>query len=49
LLPLVYLGSLVGMPIGNRLNGQRLRWLAYALLAAIGISAIVPALLGSGK
>lgn len=49
LLPMVYLGSLVGMPIGNSLNAERLRWIAYAILAAIGISAIVPALLGAGK
>jgi uncharacterized membrane protein YfcA len=49
LLPLVYLGALVGMPIGNRMNRQRLRWIAYALLAIIGISAIVPALFGIGR
>ena len=42
LTPLVYLGSALGLSIGNRISKERLRWLAYAVLLIIGISAIVP-------
>jgi len=42
LLPLVYAGSTVGLPIGNRFAGPVLRRVAYAVLFATGISAIIP-------
>jgi len=44
-LPLVYLGTVVGLPIGNRMDKERLRYVAYAILLVIGISAVVPPLL----
>ncbi|MFA6929522.1 MAG: TSUP family transporter [Lentisphaeria bacterium] len=45
MLPLIYLGSSIGLPIGNRMSKERLRKVAYAVLLIIGISAIVPAFL----
>lgn len=44
LLPLILIGSCVGLPLGNRLNKERMRHFAYALLLIIGISAVAPAL-----
>ena len=44
-IPLVYLGSSIGMPIGNRLSKETLRLIAYAILLVIGFSAAVPPLL----
>ena len=44
-LPLVYLGTVVGLPIGNRMDKERLRYVAYAILLVIGISTVLPALL----
>jgi hypothetical protein len=44
-LPLVYIGSLLGMPIGNRMARDRLRRIAYAILFVMGLTAILPALL----
>lgn len=44
LLPLVYAGSAIGLPIGNRFAGPGLRRVAYAVLFATGVSAIVPVL-----
>ena len=44
-MPLVYLGSAIGLPIGNRLPKETLRRIAYAILLVIGISAAVPPLL----
>lgn len=49
LLPLVYLGSRVGLPLGSRMNRDKLRAVAYVILAAIGLSAIIPALLGRAQ
>jgi uncharacterized membrane protein YfcA len=43
--PLVYSGSLIGLRIGRPLNRERLKTVAYALLLATGVSAIVPVLL----
>ncbi|MBD3240577.1 MAG: TSUP family transporter [Chitinivibrionales bacterium] len=43
MLPLVYLGAMVGLPIGNRLGRTRLRRIAYVILLALGISAVAPA------
>jgi uncharacterized membrane protein YfcA len=44
LLPVVLAGSLVGIPLGNRLKKGPLTMLAYAILLAIGVSCIMPAL-----
>jgi len=44
-LPLVYAGSRVGMPIGDRMARGTLRAWAYAILLVIGISSIIPAIL----
>ena len=44
LLPALVTGSLVGIPLGNRLRKGPLTALAYAVLLAIGVSCIVPAL-----
>jgi uncharacterized membrane protein YfcA len=44
-MPLVYLGSVIGLPIGNRLPKKTLRHIAYAILLVIGISAAAPPLL----
>ena len=41
-LPLVYLGSAIGLPIGNRMAKDRLRLIAYAILLVVGITSIVP-------
>ncbi len=46
LLPLVYAGSVVGLPVGNRFAGPVLRRVAYAVLFATGASAIIPVLRG---
>ena len=43
--PLVYLGTLIGLPVGNRMTKDTLRRIAYALLLIIGTSAVVPAIL----
>ena len=43
LFPLVYLGTSIGLPIGNRMAKSRLRNIAYAILLAIGISSVVSA------
>ncbi len=43
--PLVYLGSLFGLPLGNRMNKMWLRRIAFALLLVIGVSATVSALM----
>ena len=44
-LPLVYLGTAVGLPIGNRMPKDKLRRIAYAILLVIGTGAVVPAIL----
>jgi len=44
-LPLVFLGSAVGMPVGNRMGRDRLRAVAYLVLLVIGMAAVVPAAL----
>lgn len=41
LIPAVFLGSRIGMPLGNRLPKPLLRTLAYLILIAIGLSAIL--------
>lgn len=46
-LPLVYLGAAMGLPVGNRMEKNRLRGIAYAILFAIGISAAGPFLVTS--
>lgn len=43
LFPLVYLGARVGLPIGNRMEKDTLRRLAYVILLLIGMSAVIPA------
>ena len=43
--PLVFLGSRIGLPIGNRMKKQTLKRFAFALLSLIGVSAAVPAIL----
>lgn len=42
-LPLVYLGTAIGLPIGNRLSKDKLKSIAYAILLVIGISSVVQA------
>jgi uncharacterized membrane protein YfcA len=41
-LPLIYLGTVIGLPIGNRMTKEKLRSIAYAILLVIGVSAVVP-------
>jgi len=45
LLPLVYLGAAIGLPIGNRMAREALRRIAYIILLVIGASSVVSALL----
>ncbi len=45
LLPLVYLGAAIGLPIGNRMAKEKLRRVAYIILLIIGVSAVVPVFL----
>lgn len=47
--PLVYLGTRVGLPIGDRMTKDNLRRFAYALLLLIGTSAVAPAVLSQFK
>ncbi len=42
LTPLVYLGSALGLAIGNRISKEHLRWLAYAVLLIVAVSAVLP-------
>lgn len=44
-LPLVYLGSAIGLPIGNRMKKDTLKKSAFAILLVIAASAVVPAAL----
>ncbi len=44
-IPLTFVNTAIGMPIGNRIPKEKLRNIAYAILLIIGISAIVPAIL----
>ncbi len=44
-LPLVYFGTVVGLPVGNRMAKDRLRRIAYAILLVVGISAVLPVIL----
>lgn len=48
-LPLVYLGTAIGIPLGNRLPRTRLRYISYIILLGIGISAVVPPFLAQFK
>ena len=48
-LPLVYLGTVVGLPIGNRMAKDKLRRIAYAILLVIGVIAVVPVILAQLK
>lgn len=45
LLPVVYLGAAIGLPLGNRMPKRILRLVAHLILLAIRISAAVPAFL----
>jgi hypothetical protein len=45
LTPVVYLGSRVGMPLGNRMPKPMMRNIAYLVLVIIGLSAVIPQLL----
>ncbi len=45
LAPVVYLGSRIGLPLGNRLGKERLRWIVYGVLLLIGLNSIIPPLL----
>ncbi len=38
-LPLVYLGTAIGLPIGHRMSKARLQLIAYAILLVVGVSA----------
>jgi uncharacterized membrane protein YfcA len=44
-LPLVYAGTRIGLPIGNRMPRKTLRAWAYAILLAIGSSTLLQAML----
>jgi uncharacterized membrane protein YfcA len=44
-LPLVYIGTRIGLPIGNRMRKKTLKNVAFAVLLIIGISATLPAIL----
>jgi len=44
-IPLTFVTTAIGLPIGNRLPKEKLRRIAYAVLLVIGISAIIPAIL----
>ena len=44
-LPLIYLGSRIGIPIGNRMKKETLKNVAFALLMVIGLAAALPAVL----
>jgi uncharacterized protein len=46
-IPFVFLGSAIGIPIGNRLEKDKLRLIACSILIIIGISSIIPVLLPS--
>lgn len=43
LFPVVYLGTTIGLPIGNRMAKPRLRAIAYSILLLIGISSVASA------
>lgn len=43
-LPLIYLGTMVGLPLGNRISKDKLKLIAYVVLLIIGVSAVVPVL-----
>jgi len=43
--PLVYVGSKIGLRIGNAINTDKLKIIAYAMLLATGVSAVVPVFL----
>lgn len=43
--PIIYLGSIIGLALGAKLNKNQLKSCAYALLLFIGFSAIIPVLL----
>ena len=43
--PLVFVGSRIGLPLGNRMAKSRLRNVAYIILLVIGTSAVVQALI----
>ena len=44
-LPLVYLGAIIGLPIGNRMVKDKLRRIAYAILLLIGVMGVEPVIL----
>lgn len=44
LMPFLYAGMALGMPLGNRMKKERLRWIAFVVLFVIGLSAALPAL-----
>jgi uncharacterized membrane protein YfcA len=44
-LPLVYLGTRIGLPIGNKMKKDTLKKVAFALLMLIGVSATLPAII----
>jgi hypothetical protein len=46
--PLVYVGTQIGLRIGHTVNREKLTIIAYALLLATGLSAVVPVVLGRG-
>ncbi len=43
--PLVWFGTRIGLRLGHRISKEKLRIVAYLFLLAIGLSAVVPALL----
>lgn len=43
--PVVFMGSLIGMPVGNRLSRVTMRNVAYGILLVLGLSTVIPRLL----
>jgi uncharacterized membrane protein YfcA len=48
-LPLIYLGAVIGLPIGNRMAKDKLRRIAYVILLLIGVMGVVPVILTQWK
>ena len=45
-IPIVYLGTVIGLPIGNKMGKDKLKRIAYGILLFIGLCAIISAFLG---
>ncbi len=43
MIPLILLGSYIGIPLGNRMDKERLKFIAYTILLLLGVGSTVPA------